>query len=257
MLTKPKQKVKLPFYSARRIFAGTDHRSGFRHRGEEITRVEALSDAVFAFSISLLIVALEVPQTFTELKLILLSFVPFMATVSLVLMFWYQQYRFFRHYGLNDVPVIVQNAAMLIMILFYIYPLKFLFSLLFAMIVPGDFFPKATARGEVVITQAEFPQLVLVYSVGYAAIWLVFYLLYRRAWKARHALTLTAYEQVDTLKEIWGSGINVAIGVAAAILAWAGYAGAGGICFLLIAPLLLFNDWRFRKRMRKTAALHH
>jgi uncharacterized membrane protein len=32
-------------------------------RGHEVTRIEAFSDAVFAFAIALLIVALEVPKT--------------------------------------------------------------------------------------------------------------------------------------------------------------------------------------------------
>ena len=37
--------------------------ASFRERGTEILRIEALSDAVFAFSVSLLVVSLEVPQT--------------------------------------------------------------------------------------------------------------------------------------------------------------------------------------------------
>ena len=36
-------------------------------RGREVTRLEALSDAVFGFAATLLVVSLEVPQTFPEL----------------------------------------------------------------------------------------------------------------------------------------------------------------------------------------------
>lgn len=36
----------------------------FRLRGHEVSRIEALSDAVFGFAITLLVVVLEVPQTF-------------------------------------------------------------------------------------------------------------------------------------------------------------------------------------------------
>lgn len=160
MLPSSEQKSKgYPIVSARRIFAGKGkHR--FRQRGKEITRIEALSDAVFAFSISLLIVSLEVPQTFRELWQIQKNFLPFVATVCLVMLFWCQQYRFFRNYGLNDLRVIVLNIGLLLMVLFYVYPLKFLFSLLFSMFLSVNFFQKASAMGEVVVTVAEFPKLV-------------------------------------------------------------------------------------------------
>jgi hypothetical protein len=40
---------------------------GFRWRGTEITRIEGLSDAVFAFAVTLPIVSLEVPKPSTSL----------------------------------------------------------------------------------------------------------------------------------------------------------------------------------------------
>jgi hypothetical protein len=43
---------------------------------------------------------------------------------------WYEHVRFFRRYGLQDGFTIVINAVLLFVILFYVYPLKFLFSLL-------------------------------------------------------------------------------------------------------------------------------
>jgi hypothetical protein len=41
--------------------------TSFRWRGGEISRIEGFSDAVFAFAVTLLVVSLEVPETFSEL----------------------------------------------------------------------------------------------------------------------------------------------------------------------------------------------
>jgi uncharacterized membrane protein len=49
------------------ISNGIGRSTDFRWRGHEITRIEGLSDAVFAFAVTLLVVSLEVPKTFTEL----------------------------------------------------------------------------------------------------------------------------------------------------------------------------------------------
>lgn len=43
-------------------------------RCHEVLRIEAFSDAVFAFSITLLIVSLEVPRTFSELTKVMQGF---------------------------------------------------------------------------------------------------------------------------------------------------------------------------------------
>ncbi len=47
---------------------------GFHWRGREITRSEGLSDAVFAFAVTLLIVSLEVPKTFSDLLVAMRDF---------------------------------------------------------------------------------------------------------------------------------------------------------------------------------------
>ena len=52
--------------------------------------------------------------------------------ISFVLLFvvWLTQYKFFRRYGLNDNFTIWINALLLFVVLFYVYPLKFLWTLL-------------------------------------------------------------------------------------------------------------------------------
>ena len=49
----------------------------FSWRGEDVSRLEGFSDAVFAFSVTLLVVSLEVPQTFDELLAAMRAFFAF------------------------------------------------------------------------------------------------------------------------------------------------------------------------------------
>lgn len=251
MLSTRQRTGKPLLLSGRKIFGKSSSNTLFRSRGKEITRIETFTDAVFAFSVSLLIVSLEVPQTFKELRQILQSFLPFAATVALVFLFWYQQYRFFRNYGLNDSKIILLNALLLILVLFYVYPLKFLFSLLFSMVLPFDFFPKATAAKEAVMSQQELPQLIMIYSAGYAAIWLVFFLMYNRAWKERAVLKLDHFETEDTLKEIRGAFMNCMVGVAGLVAALFGSPQVAGFIFLLIPLILIANHWYFTWRLKR------
>ena len=248
-ITKRKKGASLAL--ARRLFARPQANHRFRLRGEEITRTETLSDAVFAFTISLLVMALEVPQTFEELKQTLRSFIPFVATVALVFLFWYHQYRFFRHYGINDIPVIILNAGLLILVLFYVYPLKFLFSLLFGMLTHINFFEKATATGKTILTNEDFPQLVMIYSGGYAAIWFIYFLLYKRAWQLRKLMKLDAFEMEDTRKQIRGAMLNVLLGISALFFAWIGLPAVGGICFFMILPAMMINNGYTNKRIKR------
>jgi uncharacterized membrane protein len=73
----------------------------FRWRGGEITRLEAFTDAVFAFAVTLLVVSLEVPRTFDELLLAIKGFVGFALCFTILVQVWYYHYKFSRH-ALHD-----------------------------------------------------------------------------------------------------------------------------------------------------------
>src|ERR1044071_7441414 len=102
----------------------------FRWRGHEISRIEGLSDAVFAFAITLLVVSLEVPKTFHELAETMHGFGAFLISFALLFAVWFNQYKFFRRYGLQDTTTVVLSGTLLFVVLFYVYPLKFLFTAL-------------------------------------------------------------------------------------------------------------------------------
>src|SRR5512132_4262551 len=101
---------------------------GFRWRSHEITRIEGFSDAVFGFAITLLIVSLEVPRTSTELLATMRGFGAFVVTCGMLASLWFAQYTFFRRYGLEDRVTVILNLVLLFTVLFFVYPLKFLFT---------------------------------------------------------------------------------------------------------------------------------
>lgn len=229
----------------------TRQRNEFRNRGKDVLRIEALSDGVFAFSVSLLVASLEVPQTFYELKLIVLGAIPFFLTVGLIFLFWYEQYIYFRRYGLNDVTTIVLNLVYLAVILFYIYPLKFLFSLLIYAWSGINLFPKAMEQGLVILSDEDFPKLIILFSFGYFLIWFIIFLMHRHVLKLSKTFNFNNFEKLFTKKEARGALWNSVIGLVAIVFAWQGREIMAGICYLLIPAVLLMNQILFKRAYKK------
>ncbi len=173
------------------------HEDGFEWRGREVSRLEGLSDAVFGFAITLLVVSLEVPQSVDELLQAMRGFVGFAISFALLFRLWGYQYRFFRRYGLEDPTTIRLNGVLLFVVLFFVYPLKFLTKVL------TDFFfgsglaafrPGTMTRA---LEGGGFKLLLMFYS-GFATVFLVLGLLYLHAYRMREHLALNELESLDT-----------------------------------------------------------
>jgi uncharacterized membrane protein len=92
------------------IEKGVGDTGKFRWRSHEVSRIEGLSDAVFAFAVTLLVVSLEVPKTYSELMEVMRGFGAFAICFSMLFAVWFNQYKFFRRYGLKDTLTIVFTA---------------------------------------------------------------------------------------------------------------------------------------------------
>src|SRR5437660_5265101 len=99
------------------IDKGIGDNKKFRWRSHEISRIEGLSDAVFAFAVTLLIVSLEVPRTFAELRETLSGFLPFAISFAILIQIWYIQFTWFRRYALQDALTTALNAVLLFVVL--------------------------------------------------------------------------------------------------------------------------------------------
>src|SRR5438270_8859044 len=206
----------------------------FRWRGGEITRLEAFTDAVFAFAVTLLVVSLEVPHTFSELALAMKGFVAFALCFAILVQVWYYHYRFSRRYGLQTIYTIVLNSALIFVVLFYVYPLKFMFTLAIGGIT-GVTVPIEQLR-HMVTTYHEVSVLWLIYSAGVIAVYLLFAALYRYAYSKRRELELNEYESVATRNAIIHFSGFAAVGFLVAIAAVvlpASYVGYAGFLFFL------------------------
>ena len=95
-------------------------------RGGDISRLEGFSDAVFAIAITLLVVERAIPRNDSEFTSVMWGFIGFGVTFSVLAIFWYNHFLFHRRFGLEDGYTIFLIAVFIFMILFYIYPLKFL-----------------------------------------------------------------------------------------------------------------------------------
>lgn len=102
----------------------------FRWRGGDVSRLEGLTDAVFALALTLIVVTLQVPRTFAEMTEAFLQAPAFLFCFAILYWFWACSFRFHRRYGLEDAVTIVLTAVLLFLVLLYVYPLKFVMTTL-------------------------------------------------------------------------------------------------------------------------------
>jgi hypothetical protein len=228
-------------------------KDGFRLRGLHMARIDAFSDVVFGFALTLLVVSLEVPKTFTQLHASLREFVPFAICFYFLMIVWYHHYQFFRRFGTHDTSTIVINAILLFFVLFYVYPLKFLFTVV--------------AYGVMGLSSGSFDnahqvvELMVLYGLGFAAIHILFAALYWNGWRQRDQLELTPTERLLTrtyiASDLGGTFIGLlACGLAIAVPEqWAGYTGWSYMLMWPVGTLIGRIKDRKLKRMREQPAV--
>jgi uncharacterized membrane protein len=175
----------------------------FRYRGEDSTRIEALSDSVFALAIGLLLISTSAPSTFTELMVFTHDLLPLALCITLITLVWFEHFKFFIRYGFRSGRIVLLNTILLFLLLFYVYPLKFLTKLLvkiyFGLIAP--LFGINTNVGQEIqnmISADEMNQLMIIYGLGAASLFFVLMLMYRYALKQKVELELNEIEIFDT-----------------------------------------------------------
>lgn len=231
----------------------------FRWRGHEVSRIEGLSDAVFAFAITLLVVSLEVPKTFGELAETMHGFGAFLISFVLLFFVWFSQYKFFRRYGLRDTITVVLNAGLLFVVLFYVYPLKFLFTFLVDRATGGHGEARLPNGNVVPMIESneQMASLMTIFNLGYVAVFGTFVLLFWHAYRKREALELNELERFDTRESILESALNCGIAVVSLLvlaIGGVGRAGLAGMAYMLTPIVMTLNGKIMGARRKKLKA---
>lgn len=214
-------------------------------RHHEVTRIEGFSDAVFAFSLTLLVVSLEVPSDMAHLMRLVKGIVPFGVMFAMVCWIWYEHNKFFRRYGLQDARTAALNSLLLFVVLFYVYPLKFL-----TMALIGPLFGVSEP---IEGTLDDARTLLILYSSGMVSIFGTFALLYRHARSKGDELALTPAEQIELKFEMRAHLLSMSLGVLsiAMVLIARPLVLFGGYIYFLMGPLHGWNGWMHGRAVRR------
>lgn len=215
--------------------------SEFRYRAREVSRVEAFSDVVFGFAITLLVVSLEAPKSYPELMRMLGGVLPFAICFFLFIDIWWEHHDYFKRYALFDRTVLALNTILLFVILFYVYPLKYMFSQMLAgLFGHGEALPPNGPR-----------VLFTVYGLGVAAVFWLLAAMYAHAWHKRDALELNDVERIDTVESILDNLCMGGFGIVSVLLAQTPLIPLAGPVYFLIAIPKTIVPWVMGRKRRR------
>lgn len=219
---------------------------GFRMRGAGISRIDVFSDVVFAFALALLAVSLTVPRSSPVPQESIIGLVTVAICFAMILGGWFSHYVFFRRYGLRDRFTITLNSCLLFLILFCVYPLKFLFAT-----ISSYLFRESSATW--LATEIQINSRLALYALGFTAVFFLVATLYWNAWRHRDSLALNGVERLLTVSSIVDALGLAAIGLIACLAAlvvpsaWCAYSAS---LYLLIVPWKTLNGIYFGHKAR-------
>lgn len=236
----------------------------FRWRGGDVSRLEGLADAIFALALTLLVVRLEVPQSFAEVRFAFVNAPVYLACFALFLWIWHCHYQFHRRYGLEGPLAVALDGALLFCVLMFALPLRFVAELMWTTARLGGPFRldpagvplTGPAGGRVEsLTAADGQVLMLLYSGGFALLFAILALQTAVAYRRRDALQLDELERYLTRAALRGhlATVGVALLVAALVALGGPQARGAGFAYALLGPVHGLHGWRVGRRCARLA----
>lgn len=197
-----------------------------------INRIEAFSDAVFAFAATLLVVSVGYEEATSVIKIDWVAFIGFGVSFFVLVSLWWLHYNYFRRANYVDNWIIAINAVLLFVVLYYIFPLKSMVN---------------SMAGRQRLSIDDFFSLFQLYSLGFLLIFSCFSLLYYRSYrqtkKENINFNLLFYSRhfgiyiIVALLSIIISKLQIGLGIV-----------LPGVIYALLGPLCYFHGVRFRKK---------
>ncbi len=191
----------------------------FRVRRVQPTRLEGFVDSAFAFAVTLLVISVgRMPASVPDVLQALRGLPAFAASFLLLARLWKAHRDWSRHYDIEDITAIRLSLLLVLIVLAFVYPLRFLFALLFVWLSHGYLTDQPIQVNSIL----EYREAFEIYGIAFAAIAAVFFLLYRHALRCADEIGLDANERVATrmTRAIWISygAVALASALAAALL---------------------------------------
>jgi len=205
-------------------------------RGGDISRVEAITDAVFAIAITLLIVSHDVPRDYVHFRSVMWSFCGFAVTFFVLIAIWYNTFKFHRRFGIEDGYTIFLSSILIFVVLFYIYPLKFMAQIIINMMILKNSFGIDFDIG--FSGDIDAYHLFIIYGAGVFFIWLILGLMYLHAYNKKKVLELDNNELEITTNAIVANFIVSFVAAVSIMLTILDMGYLSGWIYFTISPLI-------------------
>lgn len=187
----------------------------FRLRGLEVTRLDTLVDAAFAFVLTLLVISFDdIPSNIAEILAAVKRIPGFAASFAILMMFWLQHRKWSRRYGLENGKTVLHSLVLIFVMLVYVYPLRMVFEGLFSNLTGGYL-----STSYQIETYDDLRLIFVFYSVGFLAMSLLISQLYRLAIHNCVLLRLNAIELRKSKIEMHVWALSASFGLVSIIMA--------------------------------------
>lgn len=220
------------------------------YRGNNPGRLDNLTDAVFGIAITLLIFNLVNPNSFEDLVSFTKTLPAFLVSITFLMIVWKEHVNFSQIYGLTNSWIQALNVLFISLIIFYVYPLRFLTLFLTNFLFETEI--------SIQIKAVQVPDLMIYYGFLAMGLYVCLLFFYLNAFRNRISLSLNRFELFHTRMQLIRMAIFVCVplvSILVVILLRGRHVGLasmlGGMTYILYTPLMIFWTRIYKNRVVK------